>query len=272
MRQLPATDSRSWKQKRGTSAPASSHACKQREMIRNLDLFSVDFQLCHRRLNPVFSFADAANKLFLQHYHCQADLRLPTSMSPKFSVAVPDPEPASHSRGPCPSADRPSSRPIARPELISSCGPVRLSPARPSRPARCGRRSRAGRRSGHLLVGPGAISAKRRMPMPFSTCSSFGPMPEIRFRSSAFASTTRSRLLPSRAGFGWLTGSAADRRCDSQSSACLHSAPACVGALTAGRLFSAPDIEPRRQLVRRRVVEGAGDLAGRLQAPGRRRT
>ncbi|MNL63689.1 hypothetical protein D3C87_1878440 [compost metagenome] len=26
MRQLPATDSRSWKQKRGTSAPASSHA------------------------------------------------------------------------------------------------------------------------------------------------------------------------------------------------------------------------------------------------------
>jgi hypothetical protein len=27
IRQLPAIDSRSWKQKRGTSAPASSHAC-----------------------------------------------------------------------------------------------------------------------------------------------------------------------------------------------------------------------------------------------------
>ena len=27
MRQLPAIDSRSWKQKRGISAPASSHAC-----------------------------------------------------------------------------------------------------------------------------------------------------------------------------------------------------------------------------------------------------
>src|SRR5688572_25827567 len=28
MRQLPAIDSRSWKQKRGISAPAASHACK----------------------------------------------------------------------------------------------------------------------------------------------------------------------------------------------------------------------------------------------------
>src|SRR5215213_2146413 len=28
MRQLPAIDSRSWKQKRGTSAPAASHACR----------------------------------------------------------------------------------------------------------------------------------------------------------------------------------------------------------------------------------------------------
>ena len=28
IRQVPATDSRSWKQKRGTSAPAASQACR----------------------------------------------------------------------------------------------------------------------------------------------------------------------------------------------------------------------------------------------------
>ena len=42
MRQLPAIDSRSWKQKRGISAPASSHACSSVKCAGNFDFLAVD--------------------------------------------------------------------------------------------------------------------------------------------------------------------------------------------------------------------------------------
>src|SRR5271169_1602822 len=51
IRQLPAIDSRSWKQKIGISAPATSHACKS--VGRNVDLFAVDDELGHAAYSMV---------------------------------------------------------------------------------------------------------------------------------------------------------------------------------------------------------------------------
>ena len=50
MRQLPAIDSRSWKQKRGISAPAASHACSSVYSGGTSISFAVDDELGHARL------------------------------------------------------------------------------------------------------------------------------------------------------------------------------------------------------------------------------